>query len=65
MSILESVCILFKETFKPTYTILSGGSINLVEMAQVLCFLGIVGATAHLVIGLIEHSSTHAKEGEK
>ncbi len=65
MNTLESVYTLSKELLKPTYTVLTGGSINLVEMAQVLCVLGMVGLTANLVVGLIEHSISHAKEGKK
>lgn len=65
MNTLESVYTLSKELLKPTYTVLTGGSINLVEMAQVLCVLGMVGLTANLVFSLIEHSISHAKEGKK
>lgn len=65
MNTLESVYTLSQELLKPTYTVLTGGSINLVEMAQVLCVLGMVGLTANLVFGLIKHSISHAKEGKK
>ena len=65
MNTLESVYTLSQELLKPTYTVLTGGSINLVEMAQVLCVLGMVVLTANLVFGLIEHSISYAKEGKK